>query len=131
MDPLAADIDAIRQFNRAYTRRIGLLNRGLLQSEFTLVEARILYELARNEGTTASALAELLALDPGYLSRLLSGLAKRGLIARKPSAEDRRAAMLDLTQAGRDAFAELDRRSKAEINEMLANLTAASRRDLV
>ncbi|MFO0993210.1 MAG: bifunctional helix-turn-helix transcriptional regulator/GNAT family N-acetyltransferase [Hyphomicrobiales bacterium] len=131
MDPLAADINAIRQFNRAYTRRIGLLNRGLLQSDFTLVEARILFELARNEGTTASALAELLALDPGYLSRLLSGLAKRGLIARKPSAEDRRAAMLDLTQAGRDAFAELDRRSKAEINEMLANLTAASRRDLV
>ena len=131
MDPLAADIDAIRRFNRAYTRRIGLLNRGLLQSEFTLVEARILFELAHNEGTTASALAEFLALDAGYLSRLLSGLAKRGFISRKPSAEDRRAAMLDLTEAGREAFAELDRRSKAEVGEMLNGLSDKGRRELV
>lgn len=131
MDPLATDIDAIRRFNRAYTRRIGLLNRGLLKSEFTLVEARILYELAHRKGTTASALAEFLALDAGYLSRLLSGLVKRGLISREPSAEDRRAIVLDLTEAGHEAFAELDRRSKAEVGDMLERLTVANRRDLV
>ena len=131
MDVLAADIDAVRHFNRAYTRRIGLLNRGLLKSEFTLVEARILYELAHREGTTASALAEFLELDAGYLSRLLSGLAKRGLISRKPSVDDRRATLLELTPAGRDAFAELDRRSRAEVGEMLERLTVANRRDLV
>jgi DNA-binding MarR family transcriptional regulator/ribosomal protein S18 acetylase RimI-like enzyme len=131
MGPLADDIDAVRQFNRAYTRRLGLLNRGLLQSDFTLVEARILYELAHRPTTTASELAEFLALDPGYLSRLLTGLGKRGLISRRPSAEDRRASKLALTDSGRDAFAELDRRSKAEIGAMLDRLSAGRRRDLV
>jgi DNA-binding MarR family transcriptional regulator/ribosomal protein S18 acetylase RimI-like enzyme len=131
MNPLAADIDAVRRFNRAYTRRIGLLNRGLLQSEFSLVEARILYELAHRETATAAELAAFLALDPGYLSRLLASLGKRGLVNRKPSDKDRRAAILELTPAGRQAFAELDRRSKAEVGEMLTGVPVASRRDLV
>jgi DNA-binding MarR family transcriptional regulator/ribosomal protein S18 acetylase RimI-like enzyme len=131
MDLLAADIDAVRQFNRAYTRRIGLLNRGLLQSDFTLVEARILYELAHRQATTAAELASFLALDPGYLSRLLAGLTKRGFLSRRPSLQDRRASKLALTDSGRDAFAELDRRSKAEVAEMLSGLPEASRHDLV
>src|SRR5688572_26767574 len=114
MHSLAGDIDAVRRFNRAYTRRIGLLNRGLLESEFSLVEARILYELAHRQSDTAADLADFLALDPGYLSRLLASLGKRGLVNRKPSAKDRRAAILELTPSGRQAFAELDRRSKAE-----------------
>ena len=91
---LADDIDAIRQFNRAYTRRIGLLNRGLLNSEFNLVEARILYELAHRDRPTAAELADFLALDPGYLSRLLAGLTKRGLLSREPSKADGRAMAL-------------------------------------
>lgn len=131
MDPLADEINAVRQFNRAYTRRIGLLDRGLLQSEFSLVEARILYELAHRQSTTAAELADFLALDPGYLSRLLAGLARRGLIGRKPSPEDRRAAMLELTPAGSAAFAELDQRSRAQVGEMLETLSDARRRDLV
>lgn len=131
MDQLAQDIDAIRHFNRAYTRRIGLLNRGLLQSEFSLVEARILYELAHRQTTTAAELAEFLALDPGYLSRLLAGLAKRGFVSRERSPEDRRAVVLGLTTSGRGAFAELDRRSKAEVSEMLEGLAAGKRQALV
>jgi len=131
MDVLATEIDGIRRFNRAYTRRIGLLNRGLLQSQFTLVEARILYELAHRETSTAAELAAFLALDPGYLSRLLASLGKRGLVNRKPSARDRRAALLELTLAGRQAFAELDQRSKAEVADMLNGLPQAKRRNLV
>ena len=131
MDPLATEIDAVRRFNRAYTRRIGLLNRGLLESEFSLVEARILYELANRESSTAAELAAFLTLDPGYLSRLLSGLTKRGCLSRAPSEQDRRAVALGLTTAGRDAFAELDRRSKAEVAEMLGGLSTARRRDLI
>jgi DNA-binding MarR family transcriptional regulator/ribosomal protein S18 acetylase RimI-like enzyme len=131
MLPLAADVDAIRRFNRVYTRRIGLLNRGLLESEFSLVEARILYELAHRQSATAADLADFLALDPGYLSRLLASLGKRGLVNRKPSTKDRRAAILELTPAGREAFAELDQRSKAEVGEMLRPLSDAGRRQLV
>jgi DNA-binding MarR family transcriptional regulator/GNAT superfamily N-acetyltransferase len=131
MLPLAADVDAIRRFNRAYTRRIGLLNRGLLGSEFSLVEARILYELADRKAATAAELAEFLAIDPGYLSRLLSGLTKRDLLIRTPSSQDRRAAELRLSAAGAEAFAELDQRSKAEVGEMLDGLPDARRRALV
>jgi DNA-binding MarR family transcriptional regulator/N-acetylglutamate synthase-like GNAT family acetyltransferase len=131
MPQLAEDIAAIRQFNRAYTRRIGLLNRGLLNSEFNLVEARILYELAHRERPTAAELATFLSLDPGYLSRLLANLTKRGLLSREPSKEDGRAMALGLTAAGRAAFAELDRRSKREVTDMLEGFSSGRRRKLV
>jgi DNA-binding MarR family transcriptional regulator/GNAT superfamily N-acetyltransferase len=131
MPQLADDIAAIRQFNRAYTRRIGLLNRGLLNSEFNLVEARILYELAHRERPTAAELATFLSLDPGYLSRLLANLTKRGLLSREPSKEDGRAMALGLTAAGRAAFAELDRRSKREVTDMLEGFSSGRRRKLV
>jgi DNA-binding MarR family transcriptional regulator/GNAT superfamily N-acetyltransferase len=131
MPQLADDIAAIRQFNRAYTRRIGLLNRGLLNSEFNLVEARILYELAHRERPTAAELATFLSLDPGYLSRLLANLTKRGLLSREPSKEDGRAIALGLTAAGRAAFAELDRRSKREVTDMLEGFSSGRRRKLV
>lgn len=128
---LAKDIAAIRSFNRAYTRRIGLLNRGLLNSEFNLVEARILYELAHRDRPTAAELADFLALDAGYLSRLLAGLTKRGLLRREPSKADGRAMALGLTSAGRTAFAELDRRSKREVADMLEGFSSGRRRKLV
>jgi DNA-binding MarR family transcriptional regulator/GNAT superfamily N-acetyltransferase len=131
MTGLAEDIAAIRQFNRAYTRRLGLLNRGLLHSEFNLVEARILYELAYRPSPTATELATFLSLDPGYLSRLLAGLTKRGLLRREPSKADGRAMVLGLTSAGRTAFAELDRRSKQEIGDMLEGFSSGRRRKLV
>ena len=113
MHELADDIDAIRQFNRAYTRRIGLLNRGLLNSEFNLVEARILYELAHRDRPTAAELADFLALDPGYLSRLLANSDQAWFVAAaQPSKAGSPGHVLGLTSAGRAAFAELDRRSK-------------------
>jgi DNA-binding MarR family transcriptional regulator/GNAT superfamily N-acetyltransferase len=124
-------VDVVRRFNRFYTRRIGALRVGLLGSPFPLAEARLLYELAHRERPTAAELARDLGLDAGYLSRMLRGLERRGLITRERSASDGRRSLLGLTAAGRRAFATLDTRSSAEARAMLAKLPDAGQRRLV
>lgn len=115
-------IEAVRAFTRLYTRRLGVLDEGLLQTKFSLTEARLLWEFAHCEHTTASALARELDLDPGYLSRLLRGLREQGLIRSERSTEDARHVHLAITAAGRKAFAPLDARSREEVGALLAPL---------
>lgn len=115
-------VDAVRRFNRFYTARIGALQQGLLRSPFTLAEARVLFEIARREAPTASDIAGDLDLDPGYLSRLLRELRRRGLVDRVASAADRRIGLLRLTGEGTTAFARLEEASRTEIEVMLRGL---------
>ena len=124
-------VEAIRRFNRFYTRQIGVLTEGLLDSMFSLTEARVIYELAHHEQTTASALGDELGLDAGYLSRILQGFKKRGLIDTQPDESDRRQRMLRLTQAGQDAFAVLNARSYRQIEAMLNPLASDDQQRLV
>jgi len=115
-------IGAVRRFSRFYTGIIGALQDGLLRSDFSLTEARVLYELANRDGVTASVLGRDLGLDPGYLSRILQRFAGDGLLARTVSGTDRRQSVLALTEAGHAAFAPLDRRSREEVGAMLDRL---------
>jgi DNA-binding MarR family transcriptional regulator/N-acetylglutamate synthase-like GNAT family acetyltransferase len=124
-------VEAVRRFNRFYTKRIGVLQEGLLQSAFSLTEARVLFELAHSEAPTATALAGELELDPGYLSRILERFRKDGLLSRSPSTTDRRRSHLALTPNGREAFALLDVRSRDEIRGMVGGLTVADQGRLV
>ena len=132
-----ADIDfdqrvkAMRRFNRFYTKRIGVLHEGLLRSPFSLTEARVLYELAHREKPTATELGKELGLDPGYLSRILRGFKKRGLIGKKPSEADGRQSLLSLTEHGQKAFATLNARSSHEIGAMLSDLPAVEQHRLI
>ena len=112
-------VGAIRRFNRLYTRRIGVLQDGFLQSPYSLAEARVLYELAHRQRATATELAADLGLDPGYLSRILRGFNERGFLTKTPSPTDRRQCLLSLTVKGRMAFAPLDQRSQNEIAAMI------------
>jgi len=128
---LAKRVTAVRRFNRSYTQKIGVLGDRLLDSPFSLTEARILYELAHRERPTASALCRELDLDPGYLSRILGGFRRRGLLVRAASDSDRRQLHLSLSDAGRAAFAPLDRRSRDEIAALLASLPEPGQRRLV
>src|SRR4051795_479868 len=111
----ADEIAAIRRFSRFYTRQIGLLEEGLLDSPFSLTEARILYELAHRDGLTASDLIRDLGLDAGYVSRLLKKFEHLQLIARAPLASDARQSSITLTPVGRQAFAPLNRASHDQV----------------
>jgi DNA-binding MarR family transcriptional regulator/N-acetylglutamate synthase-like GNAT family acetyltransferase len=121
----------VRHFNRFWTRRIGVLREGYLESPFSLTEVRVLYELAHREETTASELGEELGLDAGYLSRILRGFEKQGLIHKRPSEADGRRRLLRLTGRGWEAFAPLDARSRSEIGAMLGGMSIAEQERLL
>jgi DNA-binding MarR family transcriptional regulator/GNAT superfamily N-acetyltransferase len=124
LPPLERRVATIRRFTRFYTRLIGLLRQGMHESPFTLTEARIVYELAKVPDATASDLARGLGLDPGYVSRVLRGLRRRGLLQTRRSPLDARRTLLRLSAAGRKAFIQIDRVSGKEVARLLQPLTA-------
>jgi DNA-binding MarR family transcriptional regulator/ribosomal protein S18 acetylase RimI-like enzyme len=128
---VTARIDAVRRFNRFYTRKIGVLRKGYLGSPFSLPEARVLYELYSRKDTTASDIAAALDLDHGYLSRLLQQFEKRGLVTRKASRDDARRSHLSLTARGRKTFAPLDLRSQRDAIDLLTKLPESEQQRLV
>jgi DNA-binding MarR family transcriptional regulator/GNAT superfamily N-acetyltransferase len=117
-------VQAIRRFNRFYTRQIGVLQEHLLQSQFSLTEVRVLYEVAHRARVTAVELREQLGLDRGYLSRMLQNFEKLGWIRTMPARNDRRRVLLLLTGKGRRVFDPLDRRSSEEVAAMLSRLSS-------
>jgi DNA-binding MarR family transcriptional regulator/N-acetylglutamate synthase-like GNAT family acetyltransferase len=123
-------IDAVRDFNRAYTRRLGVLDEDFLDTPFSLTEARVLYELSEGE-KTASEIGAALGLDAGYLSRMLERFAKAKLISRNPSATDRRRVVVSMTRAGHAAYAPLEARSRDRVGAMVSALPAGAQTQLL
>src|SRR3989442_9990108 len=124
-------VEAARRFNRFYTRKIGVLHEGAYRSPFSLTEVRVLYELAHRDKPTATALGRELGLDAGYLSRILRGFERRGLVLKTRSAVDGRQSHLSLTAQGRKGFAPLNSRPPDEEPAMLAGLSPAAQRRVV
>lgn len=128
---LDRQVAAARAFNRFYTRQIGVLAEGILRSDFTLAEARVLYELANRPASTAARLCEDLLLDAGYLSRILKKFEAQGLVSRTASGTDARQSELRLTEAGHAAFAPLDRLSQDDMAALIRPLPPPDRVRLV
>lgn len=128
---LMKDIGIFRRFNRMYTRFIGTLNEGLLNSRYSLAEARVLYELATRTSPKAGEIAEGLGVDAGYLSRMLGKFERDGLLKRKASEQDGRYAELSLTAAGRSAFKGLNALSDREAGIVLEGLPHSARMQLI
>jgi DNA-binding MarR family transcriptional regulator/GNAT superfamily N-acetyltransferase len=116
---LSDRVAAVRAFNRLYTGVIGILDEGPADAEYSLSEARVLFELAQRDTTSVSDLRKRLVLDAGYASRLLGKLEERGLLTRERDNEDARRQVAALTDAGRAAFAVLNKRSTGQISELL------------
>lgn len=121
----------LRKFNRFYTKRLGLLDAGHLQSAFSLAEVRVLYELAHRERPTASDVAAALGMDAGYLSRILRRLRQHGLVAARPVPHDGRQRRLSLTSKGRKSFETLDARATDGVVDLIRHLDAPDRDELV
>ena len=131
MTTLDDQVRAMRAFNRFYTRQIGVLQEGLLQTPHSLSQARVIFELAQPTPRTASDLARDLSLDAGYLSRLLAGLEQDGLLDKVPDENDKRQRRLHLTEAGQAAYQMLDSRSSQEVAALLSTLHPDTRRELL
>src|SRR5207247_2435395 len=119
-------VETARRFNRFYTRQIGVLREGAYKSPFSLTEVRVLYELAHRDRPTATALGRDLGLDAGYLSRILRGFERRGLVLKTRSPADGRQSHLSLTAQGRKVFAPLNARSHDEVAALLGALSPAA-----
>jgi DNA-binding MarR family transcriptional regulator/GNAT superfamily N-acetyltransferase len=132
---LAADpyqrADQVRRFNRLYTSRIGVLQKGYLSSPYSLAEVRVLYELAHQANATASELARDLDLDPGYLSRILRKFGEHGLLDRTKSERDGREQHLRLTPRGQSTLEPLESGARQQIGAMLDQLSEAQQQQLV
>jgi DNA-binding MarR family transcriptional regulator/GNAT superfamily N-acetyltransferase len=126
-DALSNQVEAVRGFNRFYTRQIGVLDEGLLASPFTLTQGRVLFELGTRKAATASEIGEVLGLDAGYLSRIVQNFVAQNLVERAPSAEDGRQWMLSLTREGRKVFRGLDQASHKATASSLSRLSVAQR----
>src|SRR6185437_14088777 len=117
------EIEAVRRFNRFYTRQIGVLRKNYLDSPYSAGEMRVLYEIVHG-ATTARDIARTLDLDAGYLSRTLSNFEKRGFLTRKTSKADARASDIVVTARGRKAMAPFEQRSRDQAAETLAALNS-------
>ncbi|HSI11329.1 MAG TPA: bifunctional helix-turn-helix transcriptional regulator/GNAT family N-acetyltransferase [Chthoniobacter sp.] len=130
MRPIEQRADSVREFNRFYMSRIGMLGDVFLESDFSVSEVRLLYEVAHRDRPTASKIGAALGLDPAYLSRTLRKFEKRGLITTVPGA-DRRCRLLELTPAGRKAFAPLERKARSAIVELLQPLATNEQQQMI
>jgi len=124
-------VEAVRHFNRFYTRHIRILNERYLRSLFSVAEARVIYELARRGSATATELGTELGLDPGYASRILRRLRRQGLMGGEPLEGDGRQTVLRLSEKGRRTFLKLDQRSRDDIASLLVVLPEPEQRKVV
>lgn len=124
-------IEEIRAFNRYYTGLIGLLNDHLLDSEYSLAEVRILYEINTHQPVSASQIMSEMGIDKGYLSRVLKQLEKNGLISKQVSDEDARVTLVSLTAKGETLFSKLNAASDQQIETLITSLTREQQRTLV
>ncbi|QHT66386.1 winged helix-turn-helix transcriptional regulator [Rhodocytophaga rosea] len=131
MEETNSVVQHIRAFNRFYTDLIGLLNKNLLNSNYSLVEVRILYEIHIRESCQASQIMTAIHIDKSYLSRLLKKMEKADLIKKSPSAQDARAHLLTLTQKGREVFLKLNQASDKQIEGLISALSPKKQQAIV
>jgi DNA-binding MarR family transcriptional regulator/GNAT superfamily N-acetyltransferase len=124
-------VSDVRAFNRFYTGLIGVLQEGMLSTPYTLTEARLIFELAHGDAVEVVDLRRRLGLDAGYLSRILARFEADGLVRRSRSTMDGRRQVIELTEAGRTVHADLERRSNAQIAELIGSLGEVDQRRLL
>ncbi|WP_217604580.1 MarR family winged helix-turn-helix transcriptional regulator [Chitinophaga sp. GbtcB8] len=123
-------VNTLRDFNRFYTTVLGVVNNHILESDYSLTEARIIYEVNEQEGITARAIKEKLQIDEGYMSRMVAKLVKQGAVKKKQSKEDKRIFALALTAKGRQIAADINRQSDEQVKNLVKHLDLKEREQL-
>ncbi len=131
MDKIDQVVSEVRNFSRFYTNIIGLLNQNILDSPYSLAEARILLEIKKTKDCTANVLVDKLDIDRGYMSRILASFETRGLITRQNSIEDGRKLYLHLTQKGRQESDILEEKSDKQIENLINHLSNKEKEKLI
>ena len=126
-----SNVAAVRRFNRFYTQKIGVLDENVYGRPWSLTEARVLYEIAHGDRVTASQIATTVALDPGYLSRIVKNFEKQNFVRRTVGSDDRRKSVLTLTTKGAHEFARINQRSDEQVAEMIGALSHEDEHRLV
>jgi len=124
-------IEKIRSFNRFYTNIIGVLDQHFLDTPFSLTEGRVLYEISRMEEPSAKKIRENIAIDEGYLSRIIDKFIKKGIITKTPFRGDMRLHMIRLTQKGQEVFSKLNENQNRLIAQITENLSEQEKAELV
>lgn len=124
-------ITEIRGFNRFYTGILGLLDQHILDSGYSLTEARVIFEISKTDACTASRLCSILDIDRSYMSRIIKRFEKDGLIARRADVRDNRNIEIQLTDQGMKVFQELEERSNAQIRRIISKLNSEEQEHLI
>ena len=124
-------VSTVRAFNRFWTKTIGVLNASLLDSEYSLTEVRVLFEITQQPATTPTELRDALGIDSGYLSRILSRFKNEKVIQASTSEEDGRRQVITVTDQGRSLMADLDERASNQVREILGAISTEEEEKLV
>lgn len=125
------DVQKIRDFNRYYARVLGIFDKKFLGMDFSVTEVRLIGEIGRDPERTAGELAAYLSIDKGYMSRIMQGLEKKGLILRERSETDAREKILRLTEEGRKLNQVLEEKADQRIWRQLAGVSPADHQKLL
>src|SRR5689334_8329470 len=124
-------ISKVREFNRFYTGIIGVMNNHILESQYSLSEVRVMFEINHTPGITARQIKEIMQVDEGYLSRVVNKLVKQKIITRIKSKEDNRVSTLTLSQKGKDIFSKLNQRSSDDVSGIIDHLSKSQQEELI
>lgn len=123
-------VEIIRNFNRFYTVNMGFLNSGYLDTEYSIAETRILFEIKVNGQCSQREIVKTLHIDKSYLSRIIKRFFKAGLIEKRNSEEDKRAVILLLTDKGNEETERLIALTNQQIQTRISSLNVKECRQL-
>lgn len=124
-------VTEIRGFNRFYTNILGLLDQHIIDSGYSLTEARILFEISKTDICTANQLCSILDIERSYMSKIINKFEKKELISRSKCGADNRNIEIQITEKGMAVFHELNGRANKQIEDLLAKLNAEDQEKLL
>lgn len=116
-------INEIRKFNRFYTVTMGFLSSEYLDSNYSITETRILFEMDIHGTCIQSDIVKTLHIDKSYLSRIIQHFCKKGLVWKIKSDNDKRATKITLTEAGKMEVKRLIELTNSRIQSQLTDLS--------